>query len=308
MSILGQTLVKVAISSGRLRVSQARKGRRPMSVDTLLRKEKDGTLYKEAESVEEKVQDLRQRISGLVGVDPAELGRGRIVSSTFGRMKEGLKELVEPSLAEKISAAHQVHHPEYYEVGPAESKVPWYATALGGTGGALVGQRLLKKRPVAGALLGTLAGTGLGLEAGTALGRKIDVMRKKAGSQQPMQRMFGEGAARGIDNYIMQDFGLGGKPATSKVKPGDAPSRDEAPSYITPGKETMPGTNRSMDLAMKVAGAVMARLVNQDEDFPTSDQGERVDPSNVHRKEHSAFQNAGADSLTTEWNPDWRKR
>lgn len=41
-------LEKIAISRHRLRVSQSRKGRRPMRVDTLLRKEKDGTLYKTA--------------------------------------------------------------------------------------------------------------------------------------------------------------------------------------------------------------------------------------------------------------------
>lgn len=39
-------LEKIAVSRQRLSVAQARKGRRPMRVDTLLRKEKDGTLYK----------------------------------------------------------------------------------------------------------------------------------------------------------------------------------------------------------------------------------------------------------------------
>jgi hypothetical protein len=39
---------KEAASKGRLRVAQSRKGRRPMRVTTMLRKEKDGTLYKKA--------------------------------------------------------------------------------------------------------------------------------------------------------------------------------------------------------------------------------------------------------------------
>jgi len=40
--------IKTAASQGRLTVPKSRSGRRPMSVDTMLRKEKDGTLYKEA--------------------------------------------------------------------------------------------------------------------------------------------------------------------------------------------------------------------------------------------------------------------
>jgi len=60
------------------------------------------------------------------------------------------------------------------EAGPFEQRLPWYASAVGGTGGALLGQHLLKSRPVAGALLGTLAGTAAGLEAGTAAGRQLD--------------------------------------------------------------------------------------------------------------------------------------
>ena len=42
---------KIAASRGRMRIPQSRKGRRPMSVTTLLRKEKDGSLYKDAAPV-----------------------------------------------------------------------------------------------------------------------------------------------------------------------------------------------------------------------------------------------------------------
>jgi hypothetical protein len=41
-------LEKIAISKGRLRMSKTRSGRRPMSVETMLRKEKDGSFYKDA--------------------------------------------------------------------------------------------------------------------------------------------------------------------------------------------------------------------------------------------------------------------
>jgi hypothetical protein len=39
-------LEKIAVSRHRLSVAQSRKGRRPMTVTTLLKKEKEGTLYK----------------------------------------------------------------------------------------------------------------------------------------------------------------------------------------------------------------------------------------------------------------------
>lgn len=39
-------LEKIAIASTRLRLAQSRGGRRPMRVATLLKKEKEGTLYK----------------------------------------------------------------------------------------------------------------------------------------------------------------------------------------------------------------------------------------------------------------------
>lgn len=42
-------LEKIAVSRHRLSVAQSRKGRRPMTVSTLLKKEKEGTLYKHAQ-------------------------------------------------------------------------------------------------------------------------------------------------------------------------------------------------------------------------------------------------------------------
>lgn len=42
-------LEKIAVSKHRLSVAQARQGRRPMTVSTLLKKEKEGTLYKKGQ-------------------------------------------------------------------------------------------------------------------------------------------------------------------------------------------------------------------------------------------------------------------
>jgi len=54
---------KIAASKSRMKVPQSRAGRRPMRVDTMLRKEKDGSLYKQAGLAEEltRIQKLKQR-------------------------------------------------------------------------------------------------------------------------------------------------------------------------------------------------------------------------------------------------------
>jgi hypothetical protein len=43
-----EELLKISAARSRMTVPQSRIGRRPMSVETMLRKEKDGTLYKAA--------------------------------------------------------------------------------------------------------------------------------------------------------------------------------------------------------------------------------------------------------------------
>lgn len=53
-------LTKIAASRGRMTVPQSRSGRRPMRVDTLLRKEKDGSLYKAADLAQDMAQKLLQ--------------------------------------------------------------------------------------------------------------------------------------------------------------------------------------------------------------------------------------------------------
>lgn len=43
-----EELLKVASSRGRMAVAQSRSGRRPMRVETMLKKEKDGSLFKQS--------------------------------------------------------------------------------------------------------------------------------------------------------------------------------------------------------------------------------------------------------------------
>jgi len=46
MSAFSEELLKLAAAKGKMSIPQTRKGRRPMKVDTMLKKEKDGSLYK----------------------------------------------------------------------------------------------------------------------------------------------------------------------------------------------------------------------------------------------------------------------
>ncbi|MFZ1075395.1 MAG: DUF5661 family protein [Minisyncoccia bacterium] len=75
---------KTAVSKGQLGVSQSRSGRRPMSVDTLLRKEKEGSLYK-------------QKTGEAVGIE-IENGKKRVLSGPeaerqIAGIQEGLGDL-----------------------------------------------------------------------------------------------------------------------------------------------------------------------------------------------------------------------
>ena len=312
-----------------------------MTVEELkARAKKKGPLRKQSTAPMDEVSEKKEQLSKVLGLDVGGLGKQRILGTAFSKVKRELQDVFDKkSSAEDIFMQHMEAHPECYKeagltpvelakrtrqaakgatvmrqkvqallakkaaVGAVENKLPWYTTALGGTGGALLGQKLLKKKPVVGALLGTLAGTGIGLETGGALGRKIDTMRKKAGSSQPMHRTFGEGAARGLDSQVYNDPGHG-KPALAKSKSGDAPMRDQVPEDQYPRVETMPGTNRSMDSAMKAAGAVMAQLVDQGDEFPTRADVGKQDPARESMRARSGYQHAGASQPSTEYNPD----
>jgi hypothetical protein len=68
-------LEKISSSHGRMRVPKERKGRRPMTVTTLLRKEKDGTLFKDAY-----VADVRASGADDQGAAPAKRQPGDVPS------------------------------------------------------------------------------------------------------------------------------------------------------------------------------------------------------------------------------------
>lgn len=161
--------------------------------------------------------------------------------------------------------------PKVAEVGPMENRLPWYGT--------------------------------VGLEGGIAAGRALDqrAARKLANSGGTMQRMVGEGASRGPDHYIMEEPELRGRPATSKVKPGDGPTRDEAPEYRHAGLEAY-NTSRSLDLASKVAS-----ISADDDEFPTSEDGPEQDPASSRRVEMFGYQHS-SETPVPGYNPDWKKK
>lgn len=203
-----------------------------------------------------------------------------------------------------LGKGYEKYLPKMAGTGAWENKLPWYTTAAAGTGGASLGQKLTpQKYKGLGTVAGALLGTGLGLEVGTPIGRTID-RRKTAGSQQPMQRMFGEGASRGIQHYTEMEPDKG-KPATARVRQGDVPSRDEHPTYVGVTSQNSPSV-RALDLAPKVA-AKMGRLLNRDQ-FPTLEEGPERDQALVHSRGKSSYQHAGADQPTTEFNPNWRAK
>jgi len=144
-------LCKIAASKDRFSVAQSRAGRRSMSVDTLLRKEKDGTLYasKVADAVGIEVVDgkkrvlsdeeARQQLSGLpdgilrslkyllgdLGDNHTDLIPGGKADARTpeefdqGALAKGQKVEYEhtddPRVAQEIAMDHLVESPEYYD-------------------------------------------------------------------------------------------------------------------------------------------------------------------------------------------------
>lgn len=102
MPAVDALLAKEAISKGRLTVAQSRKGRRPLSVSTFLRKEKEGTLYKAA--LEKKLGTLGGVLAGTeVGLDGG---------TALGRALDKRRS-ASSKLAEKIALEYIVDHPDY---------------------------------------------------------------------------------------------------------------------------------------------------------------------------------------------------
>jgi len=81
MSAFSEELSKLAAAKGKMSVSQSRVGRRPMKVDTMLKKEKEGSLYKYT-----KMGSVWAKLAGAVGVEMVD-GKKRILSDMEAQEK-----------------------------------------------------------------------------------------------------------------------------------------------------------------------------------------------------------------------------
>jgi len=175
---------KVAVSKGRMRVAQTRSGRRSMSVETMLKKDKAGELYKTSDGARgsTKLGRVMAKLALSPMAPPTPLTK--TTQPAVGQMKQpgqggtvgsvGVPGVPTSSVPGLPGATQQASMPK---VGSLEDKMPWYTTAVGGASGALLGQRLLPKYKTVGTLAGTLLGTGVGLEGGGALAKKVDAKK-----------------------------------------------------------------------------------------------------------------------------------
>ena len=279
-SPLGRALTKEAVSKGRLRVSQSRKGRRPMSVATYLKKEKNGTLYK--------TSSLAQKIA------EDHLAEHPDYYERLGK---------EASYEEKLPW-YTTATGGYGGLALGKRIVPKKYKALGAVGGLL-----------AGTALGLEGGTALGkkLDAKTASAMRV-TLQKIADSQQPASRLF-LGSSRGADQTIEESspFGIA---ASSAQKSGDSPTRNDTPGESYPKNETSLD-NRQVDVAQKVAaeGSTMGHLVGQEKNqYPSRADVVRRDPVAAEfGTSISGFRDTGAAHKTASEEPytlsvdEWEK-
>lgn len=88
-------LRKIAASKDRLRVAQIRQGKRPMHVDTLLKKDKDGSLFKKADT---KSGDVPSRDSKGISQTPSgKTHDGRDIAAVLPAGSAGLPIDADPS-------------------------------------------------------------------------------------------------------------------------------------------------------------------------------------------------------------------
>jgi len=135
-------LEKIAICRSRMTVAQSRKGRRPMHVDTLLKKEKEGTLYKKA-GVGTALRGAGKALFGGAkrAISSARGGAGRVM----GRLKKAPVTKPRPSLGFntqtgkplKLPSAASTQAGGRLPVKPLPGrlqKAPAPGTRIGGTG------------------------------------------------------------------------------------------------------------------------------------------------------------------------------
>jgi hypothetical protein len=218
-------LYKVAASKGRMRVSQSRSGRRPMRVSTMLRKEKEGSLYKDTK--------LAHKLQGKTDVRGIPIA----IENAKGSVRKGVDED-----GHKWRTKYKV--PYGYIEGTKGADNEEIDAYVGGFRDADEVHVVHQKKE-----------DGSYDEDTVMLGFKDKAHAKKtihehyddpkhigSISTVPMDRfreMLGKGkklskisAVQGpsVNDSVTQPEPQVGKPASGKKKPGDVPSRDEPSS------------------------------------------------------------------------------
>ena len=215
-------LEKIAISQHRLKHPKVRKWRRSMSVSTWIAKEKDGSLYKDAEATPEPKDKAQWGRATGIGAGVGGLASAGTIGAFLPGALRDYRQFHADGLAQAVREALSYGaHPDAIidmQIRAAKDlalnvkgemrKVPWY---LGGVG-----------------LAGALTGAGLGLGAyGAYRGIKHLVNKKKTAGL--IDSAFG---GHGYSQESTASPGPQvGKPASGKKKPGDSPSLDEPSSY-----------------------------------------------------------------------------
>ena len=165
--------IKTAASQGRLTIPKVRQGRRSMTVATLLRKEKDGTLYKEA---------FDEHIPGglAAGKKPSQfnaksLAQGRRVEREHTTSNE---------IATEISMDHLTEDPHYYRKLVKMEKESEYKAAVSIAGMQQAYQRLgaIRVKPTKGSFGNVVGNTADGVRDMVANG-PATLMPKRVASK-----------------------------------------------------------------------------------------------------------------------------
>ena len=281
-----EELGKLAAAKSNFSVSQSRRGRRSMSVDTLLRKDKDGTL-------------LKHKLSSAIGVQVAD-GEKRVLEGPAAEAQlneiqkvlpkpmavfRGLRGLFNPDVEEEKAA----------EAGWWEGHLPWYTSAAGGAAGSMIGSKVVPtKYKTLGNIGGALLGTGIGLHPGEALGRAVDKARsKEAEAWSSLSKLADSTKPQWLElPYTEGERLMQNVPVRSKSKPGDLPaSADEDESYpahksgfASPETAISPKVGSIWKLALSMPQGVKRSLDEDSGDAPD------MDSQIVKRQDHPGYE------------------
>jgi len=365
-SAFAREVEKLSAGKSNFSVPQGRRGRRSMSVDTMLRKDSEGTLLRhklgessgqsavgiEVTNGKKRILREDEAIDKLHAVQrelpiPNAVFRGleglfdgdKVAAEHEDLIPGGLADYGDPeqydqrqlnmgigvelehtdnkALAKEIAMDHLHEIKDYYTrlkrmeseasseedaaeekraAGALEAYMPWYGAAAGGTGGALLGEKLVPARlRTVGMLGGTLLGTGLGLHSSEALGKALD----KKLSKEAWAKLADSSKAQWLEiPYTEGERTMQNVPVQSKKKAGDAPNVDS---------DSMNGPSRYDDgwspptSALTVKAGAMLRAVERtllgDDGFGDAPDREVPTPNRIqHQVDKNYFVGSAPDA------------